>query len=980
MAGFNFEHDLPHQTQAVESIVNVFKDLAIEQEANVIMRKVCNPKIVTKNFAYANNIGDIQKKMYISKAPDCHILNLKSHVLDVSMETGTGKTYAYTKAMFELHRAYGIWKFIVVVPTLSIKAGTVSFLRAPATKAHFKDIYHKTLKVHVVESQKSKGKKSYMPQAAAAFVDASHADTIHVLVINAGMINSPTMKAVFDRRLFDTYDTPFSALASVKPFTIIDEPHKFPKGKVTWENIQLLGSQNILRFGATFDDQYENLIHELTAVDAFNQDLVKGVVTYVESFEEGNNISVKLLRLYRDESTGSGKSKKIPQAVFELNDNGHKKTVKLMKGNSLEAIHPAMRGLTIENHNLSIVVLSNGLELKAGSVINPFSYAESLQDKMIANAVRRHFEIEKGLLTREVKIKPLTLFFIDDIEGYRSEHHIAGSLKHKFESLVKAQAEALLKTEEHPFYRDYLEKTLANVSLVHGGYFSQDNTGSDDKIEQEITEILHDKETLLSLDNPRRFIFSKWTLREGWDNPNVFQICKLRSSGSQTSKLQEVGRGLRLPVNQYMSRVKDESFELHYYVDFTEQDFAAALVNEINSKSKIIDPDPTALTPELMGKIQLMYPMLKEVNILEALDDLNAINRMNEFKAGGFAKLQELYPLIRIDAGLKANKVRSGDVKEKKATLRVAQYHELKSLWEAINQRVILEYNIDSEDDFKSILLSYFNSHKSDFKAQGSVTRRAKITFSNEAAFAVEDDSLDLVILPMVTMGYKDFLLALGRELQVNINTLHQVFLDIQHELNINAYLSYPTIRTIKEGFRKHLLEHAFGKYHIAYNKVSNCVHPTVFTNKQGKPHHTVSAANLGSQQDEQKTAEQYLFEEVFYDSPLERDNIINTISEVTVFTKIPKNSIRIPVAGGGTYSPDFAYIVKYDGGHKTLNLIVETKDTDKSSLRDEEKQKIRHAEALFNGFEHDFKVSFSTQFKSQQIKEIIRAALTNQR
>ncbi len=968
MAGFNFEQDLPHQTAAVESIVNVFKGLDIQQEPNISLQKVCNPKIKLQSMDYTRNIMGVQRHEGVFKA-DCRINNGQSHVLDIAMETGTGKTYTYTKAMFELHRTYGIWKFIVVVPTLSIKAGTVSFLRSSATKMHFKDIYHQAMKVHVVESQKSKGKskKSYMPQAVIEFVEANHSDTIHVLVINAGMMNSKTMKEVFDRQLFDAYDTPFSALASVNPFTIVDEPHKFPQGKVTWENIQLMGSQCILRFGATFDHKYENLIHELTAVDAFNQDLVKGVVTYVEEFEESNKISVKLLRI--------GKLKK---AVFVLNQDGKKTEVTLTERDCLVRIHDAMQGLTIEKMNQSVVVLSNGLELKAGSVINPYSYAESLQDKMIGNAVRRHFEIEKDLLTRDVKIKPLTLFFIDDIEGYRSDHHIAGSLKAKFEALVKAQAEILLKTETHPFYKAYLEKTLKDLSLVHGGYFSKDNTGKDDKIEQEITEILHDKETLLSLKNPRRFIFSKWTLREGWDNPNVFQICKLRSSGSQTSKLQEVGRGLRLPVNEYMSRVKDEKFELHYYVDFTERDFADALVHEINSKSNVIEEEPETLTPELMAQIKLLYPHLQDEDILEALDDADAITRSNAFKAGGFATLKEMYPLVVADTGLKANKVRSGHVKEKKATLRVAKYNELKALWEAINQRVILEYKINSEDDFKSIIFEYFKQHKNDFKARGSVTKQAKIEFTQASAFAIEEDSLDNDILPLATMSYKDFLVTLGRELCVNIQTLHQVFIAMKNDLNINDYLSYPTIRTIKSGFKTYLLSHAFSQYQIGYATVSNCIHPTVFTNDRGDALQSIVSANLGKMHDGQsQVAKQYLFEEVFYDSLLEKDNITSSIKEVTVFTKIPKNSIAIPVAGGGTYSPDFAYVVKYENGQQTLNLVVETKDTEATSLRDEEQQKIKHAEALFNQMQGDFKVSFQSQFKADVIKDVIQRALS---
>jgi type III restriction enzyme len=429
-----------------------------------------------------------------------------------------------------------------------------------------------------------------------------------------------------------------------------------------------------------------------------------------------------------------------------------------------------------------------------------------------------------------------------------------------------------------------------------------------------------------------------------------------------------------------MSRVKDERFELHYYVDFTEQDFANALVDEINSKSNIIEDDPTEFNAELMGQIKLAYSMYDTDDILTGLDRAGAITRSNTFKDGGLAILQKMYPLIQIGTGLKADKIRNGDGKKKHSTLRLAQYQELKNLWEAINQRVVLEYNIASEADFKAILHDYFMQHRHDFKPQGSMTLRTNIEFSTAAAFAVEEDSLEHHIIPLVTMSYKTFLLTLGRALHVNIQTLHQVFLDIHDDLDINAYLSFPTIRTVKDGFRKHLLDHAFSQYQIGYNKVSNRIHPTVLTNEDGIPHATINAADVGTRQDEEaKTAQQYLFEEVFYDSHLEKENITTAIKEVVVFTKIPKNSIRIPIAGGGTYSPDFAYVVEYEDGEKSLNLIVETKDKEKRALYQNEAQKIKHAEALFNSFDHDFKVSFETQFKTNAIKQVIATALAKQ-
>ncbi len=288
MSGFNFEKDLAHQTAAVKSIMAVFKKVEPDSYQKPVTARLSNPIVPFRSdIDFADRVLDIQKMNQIQKPNSISLLKKDSRVLDISMETGTGKTYTYTKAIFELNKAFGMTKFIVVVPTLSIKAGTVSFLRAEATKRHFMESYSdKQLKVHVVESQKgNRSKKDYMPRSIIEFVEAQkHANpaldkTIHVMVINAGMINSDTLSKKFDTRINDAYDNLFDAIASVNPITIIDEPHKFKQENATWQNILKFGSQYTLRFGATFDDRYDNLIHELSAVDAFNQDLVKGVVT-----------------------------------------------------------------------------------------------------------------------------------------------------------------------------------------------------------------------------------------------------------------------------------------------------------------------------------------------------------------------------------------------------------------------------------------------------------------------------------------------------------------------------------------------------------------------------------------------------------------------------------------------------------------------------------------------------------------------------
>lgn len=562
MAGFNFEPNLPHQEKAIIALIKSFANVEFHSSNDYTINQYINPKISFKATALATDIEQVQKDNGIfgtDKRSD-------DPVFDISMETGTGKTYTYTKTMYELNKIYGLFKFIVVVPTLSIKAGTVNFLKSDALREHFRhdfqgEYHDKQIVTYVVESKKSKkGKRSYMPESVTQFVNASHGDKskIHVLVINQGMINSPTIQEErFDRALLgEKYDRAIDALAGVNPVVIIDEPHKFPQTGKTWKSISNLEAQFTLRYGATFNDEYKNLIYHLTAVDAFNQDLVKGVTAYVETLSGNDNAKLTLKSL-------DGK-----EAEFELSENGTKTRHILGNNDSLSSIHSAIHSLNIEKLNKTTLVLSNGIELKKGESINPYSYHESLQDSMIQKAIKEHFKLERELLTRSPRIKPLTLFFIDDIEGYRDGNELAGGLKTQFEAWVLAIAKSYLAKETNPFYKQYLQRTIKDISLTHGGYFSKDNTGNDEKIEAEINEILHDKESLLSLDNPRRFIFSKWTLREGWDNPNVFQICKLRSSGSTTSKLQEVGRGLRLPVNEHMAREKTDDFRLNYYVDF----------------------------------------------------------------------------------------------------------------------------------------------------------------------------------------------------------------------------------------------------------------------------------------------------------------------------------------------------------------------------------------------------------------------------
>ncbi len=956
MKGFNFEKNLSHQTQAVNSTIAVFEHLhPLKPEG---ADKNCINPLLQKEvgYQYIENIIKIQGQNGIGE-----IRNGKSNIVDIMMETGTGKTYTYTKTIFELNKNFGIFKFVVIVPTLSIKAGTVDFLKSESAREHFKEQYGKTLKLHIVESKKgNKSKRSYMPPAVNSFVTSGdfEKNSIQVMIINAGMINSDTMQKSLDKGLFDKYTVPFEGIAAVNPFLIIDEPHKFSQANKTWENIQKMNPQFILRYGATFQG-HENLVYTLSAVDSFNKNLVKGVVGHITEFENGKNA---IIRLVNTDGT---------EATFELIQNSKKSTVKLTKKSSLQQVHSEMTDLTIENLNKSNVVLSNGLELKKGDKINPYSYAQTLQEIMIQKAIKHHFELEKAYLTREVKIKPLTLFFIDNIEEYRGEN---GYIKHTLEQLVTAEVKELLKTETDTFYKAYLEKTLNDISLTHAGYFSKDNSEKDEAIEQEVNEILHDKQAMLDLENPRRFIFSKWTLREGWDNPNVFQICKLRSSGSDISKLQEVGRGLRLPVNEYGNRVKDEQFYLNYFVDFTENDFVDRLVNEINEKSGAIsiEKEPEKLSDELIKKICEVYET-NEDDLLEKLDEQSVVNRTNTLKDGGWSYIKKNFP--QIFEGVGSNKVRKSTDIKKQVTIRTDKYNELKGLWEKLNEKVILEYKFNSESDFQDLLTSFFKGQKTNFTIEGIKERKAKVEIKDQQAITTDEVSvLDNEITPVSTMKYSDFIRDLSKVLNINLKTIHSSLVD--SKIDINKYLNTSTIRIIKQNFDNYLMYNAIDKFSIEYKKVSNSIHPTKFTDSSGNVLKEIVASDVGVLHTDSKVAESYFLEELFYDSELEKVNIETKIKEVVVFTKIPKNSIKIPVAGGKSYSPDFAYVLNFENGDKKLHFIVETKNVQgEDSLREEEKQKIKHAEQFFNG---SVKIDFKTQFSNNKIVDLIKEITNN--
>ncbi len=404
--------------------------------------------------------------------------------------------------------------------------------------------------------------------------------------------------------------------------------------------------QCIIRFGATFpkiavgagrnkhlETDYQNVLYNLTAFDSFKQNLIKGISKEHFNADADSQEKMKIISIADRESV----------SVNHISSNG---TVsrRLVAGESLGILSDKLSGLSISAIGRDFVELSNGQTKRAGEEFMVDVFSTPYQEQMIKLAIQRHFETERANFERSNRIKTLALFFIDSIESYRGDATGNAWLRDTFDRLLLEQIDRELSRHNSADYDDFLSQSKLNLAACRAGYFAQDNSDSDEAIEQEVNDILHNKKQLLSFRNPdgswntRRFLFSKWTLKEGWDNPNVFTITKLRSSGSENSKMQEVGRGLRLPVDENGVRIDDGDFMLNYIVDFTEADFANQLVKEINGDQPQNAGILTISAEEMqhvaalrgMDEMALMMELYAQKYILDTNKTLNP-DRLNEF-------------------------------------------------------------------------------------------------------------------------------------------------------------------------------------------------------------------------------------------------------------------------------------------------------------------------------------------------------------
>ncbi|MDR2763382.1 MAG: type III restriction-modification system endonuclease, partial [Planctomycetaceae bacterium] len=667
---------------------------------------------------------------YIYSNPQLHNAGNEKYFIDCKMETGTGKTYVYTRLMYELQQKRGIYKFIIVVPSLAIKEGTKNFINSDYARQHFSRFFpNKHVNLHIINAgdfSAKKGKRKTLPNGLVSYCDSNRNESnqIQCLLINSAMLTSKSfLDDDYDQTLFGNNSCPVDSVKKTCPIVFIDEPHRIGRENGVYQIIrEKINPQLIVRFGATFPEISDGIgknkikridfyrgkpIFDLGAVESFNQGLVKAVDVFFANLDGTNAIN----KYHVENITSRKLTLKKEQKIFEINIG--------------EQLPPEFEGnLTYEGGTDK--KLNNDLALKEGMDLTTDVFSNSYQEILLSQAIDAHFEKEEENFLRNnnrPKIKTIALFFIDSIKSYRNKD---GWLKETFEKLLNKKLDKLLKkynnktnNREKEFY-DFLQATKKSLNNeqqdVHAGYFAEDRGKEDDAIQAEVHDILSNKEKMLSFKNEngqwntRRFLFSKWTLREGWDNPNIFTICKLRTSGSETSKIQEVGRGLRLPIDELGNRLSGEEFRLNYIIGWDEKDFAEKLISEINQDAKIILNDKI-LTDEMI-KIITDSRHISHNELLEILDKNNIIDRSNNFKENGYEKLLNNYPEL-LQTQLKHDKITSPSTKNKrtKIKLRSNNWEKIAEFWKLISKRYMIKFERITENDWKELVQTVLNEN-----------------------------------------------------------------------------------------------------------------------------------------------------------------------------------------------------------------------------------------------------------------------------
>lgn len=994
----------PYQTEAVKSVVNVFsgqpytervsyvRDLGIKKEPNNsqislfsseehIEDEVAigfeNGRVVLTDEQLLLNIRNIQTRNNI-KQSDSLVKHLGRCSLDIEMETGTGKTYAYIKTIFEMNKLYGWSKFIIVVPSIAIREGVKKSFEM--TQEHFMEHYGKKARFFIYNSKNLTELDSF-----------SSSSGINVMIINIQAFNARGADA---RRIYEELDDfgsrrPIDVIKANRPIIILDEPQKMG-GTATQESLQNFNPLFCLNFSATHK-QHHNLVYVLDALDAYNKRLVKKIE--VKGFEVKNFRGTDKY-LFLENILISPKKPPTAKIEFEIS---YQKSINresriLSVDDDLYAISNNMeqyKGYRISEIDpiKGTVTFTNGEVIARGEVTGDVS-EKDMRRIQIRETIKSHFEKEKKLF--ELGIKTLSLFFIDEVAKYRAYDDEGNEVNSEYSEIFEQEYVSILNDyitlDETPYVR-YLKSI--DVSRTHDGYFSIDNKGRkiDSKTKRGSDEsddisaydlILKDKERLLSFDEPVRFIFSHSALREGWDNPNVFQICTLKHSDSTTQKRQEVGRGLRIAVNQHGNRMDAEVCGdmvhniniLTVVASESYKQFVTDLQRKIKEdlydrpskatqeyfvgKTIMVDEQPVTIDVKIAKDI---YRYLIKNDYIDENDNVTETYRI-DMASNNLAPLNEhlapyeagIHTLIQsiFDESILADMIDNGNqTKIIENPLNENFFKkEFQTLWGYINHQYAYTVDFDSAELITKAIKK-INEKMFVTRLQYTVTSGQQVrdldehTIGRGESFVNQNARTETLQYGQTSQINYDLIGKIAEGTTLTRKTIAAILSGLEKPVfdlfkhNPEEFIS-KAIKLIKEEKATMIVEH------ISYDRIDQKYDSTIFAAEKGSNDFTKAFRA-------HKHIQDYVFTDGIADKSVERRfaEDLERAEEVCVYAKLPKGfSIPTPV---GNYSPDWA-IAFNKGTVKHIFFIAETKGTMESlNLRPIEQAKISCAKRLFN-------------------------------
>ena len=979
-----FESDLEYQNQAIASIVDIFEGQEICQSNFSVPKFGADVLGITDNELGIGNRLELLNDEILQNVQNIQLKNglpqskkLDSMDFSVEMETGTGKTYVYLKTIFELNRRYGFTKFIIVVPSIAIKEGVKKSL--DITSEHFKAIFDNVPYDYFIYDS------SNLEQVR----DFATSSDIRIMVINIDAFRksftdpSKETKANIIHREIDKLNgqRPIDFIASTNPIVIIDEPQSVDNTKKAKEAIATLNPLCRLRYSATHLQKF-NLMYKLDSIDAYEQKLVKQIeVANVKINDSSNKPYIKLISIDKKQPPITAK------AEIDVNQKGitRKKVVTLKSGSDLYELsngRDVYKGFVVieicREEGNEFIEFMNHESLDVGQMMGDID-DDTIKRLQIRKTIEEH--LDKELRLTEKGIKVLSLFFIDRVSNYRMYDEEGNTQKGKYALWFEEEYKEISKRRKYrTLFNDVDVDT--EVEKVHNGYFAKDkkgklkdSTGKNKDDESAFDLIMKDKERLLSLKNPLRFIFSHSALKEGWDNPNVFQICTLNETTSVMKKRQEIGRGLRICVNQEGERVYGHDINtLTIMANESYESFARSLQEEIEQeegiKFGVIEEHFFAniTTKDKEGEVAYLGAKSSEelweyLHSKKYIDSKGKIqdSLKKELKEGTF-EVPDAYKSVEPEIIARIKKI-AGNLNIKDASKK---------------ERITLNKEVFLSEDFKALWdqIKYKTTYRVDFDVDALVETCAQNIANNltigkikylyskatnkitKVGVEIDEDSIKEQFgdVEIVDFSLPDIVTYMQNETNLTRKNIVDILLKSG---KLDSFKNNPQ-KFIDEAIAiiKKVMSH-FIVDGIKYEKIGDDYYYAQECFEENELYGYLSSNMIENKEDKS------IYNYTLYDSDIEKNfaKSFNENENVKLFTKLPSwFRISTPL---GSYNPDWAVLIEKDNQEK-LYFVVESKGSlFTEDLRDSEEAKIICAKKHFkeisdkteyvvsNGFEH---------------------------